>query len=84
MNGLVMSCHLSLLLSVRRINPFHAAPGPQPGLCLVTGYQMYLYLLRFYSGINVGLYFADSFLSTFLVYISSYSKTVCAGKLFAG
>ena len=32
-----------------------------------------MYLLRFYSSINVGLYFADSFLSTFIVYILSYS-----------
>ena len=27
------------------------------------------FLLRFYTGINVGLYFADSFPSTFIVYI---------------
>ena len=43
-----------------------------------------MYLLRFYSSINVGLYFADSFLSTFIVYCRTHSKMVCAGKLFAG
>ena len=33
------------------------------------------YLLHFYTGINVGLYFAGSFPSTFIVYRRTHIKT---------
>ena len=34
-----------------------------------------IYLLHFHTGINVGLYFADSFPSTFIVYRRTHIKT---------
>ena len=46
--------------------------------------QCDMYLLRYYSGINVGLYFAHSFLSTFIVYISSYSQGLTQTFLSSG